>query len=52
VVVRLAALEGFADAPTPLRDVLGRLGTERARIVVDDPAVLGDFDTPADVSSR
>lgn len=52
VVVRLAALAGFAEAPSPLRDVLARLGSARVRVVVDDAAVLGDFDTPADVVQR
>ena len=44
VVVRRAALR----PALPLRDVLAALGAARVRVDVDDAAVVGDFDTPAE----
>jgi CTP:molybdopterin cytidylyltransferase MocA len=41
---------GELDALPPLREVLERAGPRRVRVEVDDRAVLGDFDTPADLS--
>ena len=32
-----------------LRDVLRELGSQRARLELDDPSVLGDFDLPSDL---
>jgi CTP:molybdopterin cytidylyltransferase MocA len=49
VIVRRALLGSFAEAPRPLREVLAEAGTARLRVEVDDPNVLGDFDTPADL---
>jgi molybdenum cofactor cytidylyltransferase len=49
IVIRATTLRAFADAPRPLRDVLGALGHARVRVDVDDPSVATDLDTPADV---
>jgi CTP:molybdopterin cytidylyltransferase MocA len=49
VAVRASVLEGFADAPRPLREVLAALGSARVRVDVDDPAIAIDLDTPDDV---
>lgn len=35
----------------PLRDLLRRPASRRVRVEVDDVAILGDFDTPSDLSS-
>jgi CTP:molybdopterin cytidylyltransferase MocA len=48
VVLRASVLLGYRDAPRPLRDVLNAL-PRRVRIVVDDPAITVDLDTPEDV---
>lgn len=37
------------DAQASLHELLRALGSRRVRLSVDDAAVLGDFDTPADV---
>lgn len=50
VVVRADVLDAYRRGdPPPLRDVLAALGDERARVEVDDAAVVGDLDTPEDV---
>lgn len=49
VIARRVLLDSFADRPRPLRDILAEAGEARQRIEVDDPRVLGDFDTPADL---
>jgi CTP:molybdopterin cytidylyltransferase MocA len=49
VAMRASVLEGFVEAPRPLRDVLAALGPARARVEVDDPAICIDLDTPEDV---
>jgi molybdenum cofactor cytidylyltransferase len=50
VVARLSILR--AGLAQPLRDRLQALGAQRLRVVVDDPAVIGDFDRPADLPPR
>lgn len=41
------AMDGFPS----LRELLERAGARRVRIEVDDPAVLGDFDSPEDLGA-
>jgi nicotine blue oxidoreductase len=53
--VALAASFGAARRPgegVSLRAQLEALGPRRRRLPVDDPAVLGDFDTPAALDAR
>lgn len=47
VVVRMAVLEGYTRGSyEPLRAVLRALGDRVVSVPVDEPAVLGDLDTP------
>lgn len=46
VVARPSVLRGPA---VPLRERLGSLGSRRVRVAVDDAAITGDFDSPADL---
>jgi hypothetical protein len=49
-VLRLAALEAYrSGSPPPLRDHLRALGDRVVDEEVDDPQVLADLDTSADV---
>lgn len=41
--------EPLTDVLPPLRDVLGMMMESRRRVEIDDPRVLGDIDTPADL---
>ena len=50
VIVRARVLrEAYTDRAPPLRDVLHALGDRRLRIEVDDPNVITNLDTSADV---
>ncbi len=50
VALRKAALDRYAEpAPPPLRDHLRALGESVAEVEVNDPAILVDLNTPADV---
>ena len=50
VVLRASVLRRAYDgAAPPLRDVLQGLGARRLRVEVDDPNVVTNLDTPADV---
>lgn len=50
VLVRWASLAGAPNAPpVPLRDVLRSLGPRCREVEIDDPRVLSDLDTTADV---
>ncbi len=47
IVVRRPVLDVYRTSAPRLRDVLS--GVHRLRLDVEDPCVLGDFDTPADL---
>jgi molybdenum cofactor cytidylyltransferase len=53
VIARRALLTPYdaqqPSTPPSLRDVLTEAGKSRRRVRVDDPRVLGDFDTPSDL---
>jgi molybdenum cofactor cytidylyltransferase len=50
VVVRRAVLDAYRHGESPpLRDVLSSLGEGRARVAVDDEAVVTDLDAPEDL---
>ncbi|HSQ63279.1 MAG TPA: NTP transferase domain-containing protein [Polyangiaceae bacterium] len=50
VLLRASVLRrAYAGAAPPLRDVLHGLGARRLRVEVDDPDVVTNLDTPADV---
>jgi molybdenum cofactor cytidylyltransferase len=50
VLLRSSALEPYRRGEPPtLRALLEGLGPRRVAVPVDDPAVLGDLDTPGDV---
>lgn len=49
IVVRASVLRGATGRP--LRDVLAALGANRARLEVDDVAVLTDLDAPSDLGA-
>jgi CTP:molybdopterin cytidylyltransferase MocA len=52
VIVRASVLRrAYAGAAPPLRDVLSGLGARRQRLEVDDPNVVTNLDTPADVQA-
>lgn len=50
VAISRSCLSSF-DGTQSLHDVLRLLGARRRRLAVDDAAVLGDFDTPADFAA-
>lgn len=51
VLLRASALDAYRaeGPPPPLRDVLRSLGDRRVRVVVDDPVITADMNTPADL---
>ncbi len=51
VVLRRGALDAL-ERHASLRDLLRDLGPRRRRVVVDDPAVVTDFDEPSDVLAQ
>lgn len=52
VACRSDVLAPYTRSLVPLRDVLQRLGAERARVEVDDEAVTQGLDTPEDFRAR
>lgn len=52
VLLRSRALDAYraeGPPPPPLCDVLRSLGDRRVRVVVDDPVITADLNTPADL---